>query len=170
MGSHLSMQLTKTMGTKHIYPVFKAEIDAQGKMVIINRERMGQFIRRYPGKTMGVTIKPYRKPRGRQEEKYYHAVPKMLVAEAMDLEPEEAHAFLCKLFLTIEEMKIINGKEVRYTRVRGSSELDSVQYSDFNRSIRMWASLPTGDNGLNQTSGLELYIPEPNEADYENYF
>jgi len=34
----------------------------------------------------------------------------------------------------------------------------------------MWASLPTGDNGLNQTSGLELYIPEPNEADYENYF
>lgn len=158
------------MGTKHIYPVFKGEVDDKGKMTILRKKKMAEYIARYAGKTLGVTIKPYKKPRGRQEEKYYHAVPKMMVAEAMDLEPEDAHAFLCKLFLTVEEMKVINGKEVRYTRVRSSTELDSKQYSEWNRKIRMWASLPTGDHGLNQTSGLELYIPEPNEADYEDYF
>src|SRR5690606_13376169 len=103
----------------------KAQVNEQGKLHIERRDKLDEFLLRYTGKTLGVTIKPYRKPRSRQEEKYYHAVPKMMVAEAMDMEPEEAHHFLCTLFLKIEEMKVINGKEVRYTRVRSTTELDS---------------------------------------------
>lgn len=158
------------MGTKHIYPVWKATIDKNGKLYIKDREKMDLWMMNYTEKEMGVTIKPYRKNRSRQQEKYYHAVPKVMVAEEMGIAPEEAHDFLCKLFLTVEESKEINGKLVRYERVKSTTELDTIQYNEFCKNIRQWASLPTQDHGLDRDSGLELYIPEPNEADYENYF
>lgn len=159
------------MATKHIYPTFKSRVSEDGKVLIEDRERFDKHARNYAGnENMAIILKPYRKPRSRQEEKYYHAVPKVMVAEAMDIEPEEAHEFLCKLFLTVEEKAVVNGKEVRYTRTKSTTELDDKQYREFWQRVIKWASLPTQDYGLDVNSGLELYIPEPNEADYEDYF
>jgi len=159
------------MATKHIYPNWPATIDSRGKIHIKEKEKFDQFTALYAGnENMSVTVKPYRKARSRQEEKYYHAVPKMMIAEAMDIEPEQAHEFLCKMFLTTEETAIVAGKKIRYNRVKSTTELDDKQYREFLTRINRWASLPTGDDGLNQDSGLSLYIPDPNEADYENYY
>lgn len=157
------------MATKHIYPTWRAEIDFNGKLQIEDQEKFEQFSAIYAGrKDMGVVLKPFRKDRSRQEEKYYHAVTKMMVAEAMDLEPEQAHEFLCGMFLKTEESAVINGKTVRYNRTRSTTELDDKEYRDFWTRVNRWASLPTGNEGLNHDSGLGIYIPDPNECDYSN--
>ena len=160
------------MGTKHIYPTWPTTIDSQGKIHIKDRQKFDQFASLYAGKEdMGITLKPFRKNRSRQEEKYYHAVPKMMIAEAMDIEPEQAHEFLCRMFLTTEESTVVNGKKIRYNRTRSTTELDDKEYRDFWTRVNRWASLPTGNDGLNYDSGLGLYIPDPNECDYSNgYF
>lgn len=159
------------MATKHLYPVWKVSITPTGEIVHQDPEGWESFKAIYvENDTMGLVLKPYRKSRSRQEEKYYHAVPKMMVAEAMDIEPEQAHDFLCRLFLTTEESTVINGKTLRYNRVKSTTELDDKQYREFWTRVNQWASLPTGDNGLDHDSGLGIYIPDPNEADYENYY
>jgi len=159
------------MATKHIYPTWPATIDSRGQIIIKDRQKFDNFASLYAGKeNMGITLKPFRKSRSRQEEKYYHAVPKMLIAEAMDIEPEQAHEFLCKMFLTVEESTVIDGNKVRYTRTRSTTELDDKQYRDYWTRVNRWASLPTGDDGLDLDSGLGLYIPDPNEADWESYY
>ena len=159
------------MATKHIHPTWRAEVSDEGKLTIQERERFDRYVERYAGKdNMAVIVKPYRKSKSRQEERYYHAVPKMMIAEAMDMTPEEAHQFLCDMFLTEEKSVTVNGQKMRYTRTKSTTELNDAEYHDFvfERVLR-WASLPTGD-GLDQNSGLGLYIPLPNEVDYENYF
>jgi len=159
------------MATKHIYPTWPATISSTGQILIKDRNKFDEFASLYAGKeNMGITLKPFRKSRSRQEEKYYHAVPKMLIAEAMDIEPEQAHEFLCKMFLTVEESTTIDGKKVRYTRTRSTTELDDKQYREYWTRVNRWASLPTSDDGLNLDSGLGLYIPDPNEADWESYY
>jgi hypothetical protein len=158
------------MGTKHIYPTWRTKITEDGKILIDKRQEFDKYALNYSGnENMAIILKPYRKSRSRQEEKYYHAVVKTMVAEAMDIEPEQAHEFLCKMFLTKEEKSKVNGKDMRYKRVMSTTELNDRQYRDFWQRIVKWASLPTQDYGLDQESGLEIYIPEPNEADYEEY-
>ena len=159
------------MGIKHIYPVFRAKVDASGRVLIEDREAFDNYARQYCEKeNMSIILKPYRKQRSRQEEKYYHAVTKMMIAEALGMYPEEAHTFLCNLLLTIEESKVINGKTVRFKRTRSTTELDNVEYQDFWKRANQWASLPTQDGGLDIDSGLGLYIPDPNEADWEGQY
>lgn len=159
------------MGTKHIYPTWPVDIDPNGKVEVKDKEQFEVYARNYAGnEKMKIVLKPFNKARSRQEEKYYHAVTKTMVAEAMDIEPEEAHEFLCRLLLTVEETAEVNGKKIRYTRTKSTTELDDEQYRDFWQRANRWASLPTQDYGLDINSGLEIYIPDPNEADYSNYF
>ena len=134
------------MATKHIYPTWPVTIDPNGIVEVKDKERFEEFARIYAGnERMKIVLKPFNKARSRQEEKYYHAVTKTMVAEAMDLEPEQAHEFLCKLLLTVEESTEINGKTVRYTRTKSTTELDDVQYRDFWQRANRWASFPSHD-------------------------
>ena len=90
-----------------------------------------------------------------------------MIAEAMSVEDQEAHELLKSLFLKREE-RSANGK-FRYTRIMSTTELDDGAYREYWEKCMRWASLPTNPSGLSIDSGLELYIPEPNEVDYENY-
>jgi hypothetical protein len=91
-----------------------------------------------------------------------------MIAEAMSSTVQEAHEFLTKLFLTIVERKVINGKVIRIQRTRSTTELDDKQYDEYIfKDVVPWASLPTLEDGLNINSGLELFIPLPNEVEYD---
>lgn len=115
-----------------------------------------------------LTIKRKIKGRSRQEEKYYYAVPVKFVAEAMDITREEAHEFLKNLLLR-EETSIMlgDGTFVRYERTMSTTELSDARYREYWKDVIQWAALPTEDDGLSRTSGLGIYIPDPNEVDWE---
>jgi hypothetical protein len=171
-----------TLKQKEVVPVFKGDVSEDGKLYIKEREEFDTHLAtQFAGQPVELTVRKPRKPRSRAEEKYYHAVVKKYVAEAMSIEDDEAHYFLRQLFLTVEETaervvyeKTDKGYErkvelIRYERVMSTTELSRKEYDAFIKKCRDWASLPTEDTGLSQTSGLSTYIPEPNEVDYDGW-
>jgi len=151
---------------RKIYPKWKAI--ARGGRLYFDRE--GDFSSHLiplDGKTLQVIVKPYSKSRSRQEEKFYHAVVVRMVAEAMSITDQEAHEFMKSLFLATEE-RVASGK-FRYTRILSTTELNDKAYRDYWDKCIRWAALPTNASGLDQSSGLALYVPYPNEVDYKDY-
>lgn len=154
-----------TLREKKIYPKWEAEVKGN-KVVFKDRETFDTHLVPYEGKPVHVIVKDVSKDRSRQEEKFYHAVVVRMVAEEMFITDEEAHQFLKKMFLTIEE-KTKGG--YRYTRVLSTTELSDKAYRKYWGDCIKWAAQPTLEDGLNAQSGLSLYIPDPNSVDYENY-
>lgn len=150
-----------------IYPIWMVGV-SNNKVIFKEREAFDKHLIPYEGNLdMQLIIRPRAKDRSRQEEKYYHAVPVRLIAEAMDITRPEAHDFLKRMFLKVEESKELpDGRVVRWERVRSTTELSDKEYREFWEQIIKWAALPTKDEGLDHDSGLELYIPYPNEVDY----
>lgn len=140
-----------------------------GEIVIRDQQAFDSFLIPYEGKeNLQLVIKRKVKTRSRQEEKFYHAVPVKFVAEAMDITREEAHEFLKNMLLRTEERMVTeDGKVVRYERTMSTTELGDQAYREYWGDVIKWASLPTDDGGLSRTSGLGIYIPEPNEVDWD---
>lgn len=118
------------------------------------------------GKEADLILKKRIKERSRQEEKYFHAVVCAMVAEEMGIAPQEAKEILKELFLKTEE---VSPEGYRYERTMSTTELSDERYRKFvfEECVR-WAALPTGEEGIDIGHGLELFIPEPGEIDYEN--
>lgn len=144
-------------------PKWKVHI-VNNRLVFEDRDRFDEYLIPLEGKTMDLVIKKPVEPRSRKEEKYYHSVVKPMVAEEMSIEPEEAHEFLRGLLLRVEEN---HEKYGRYERVKSTTELNKQEYQEYWRRVIKWAALPTKDYGLGLDSGLGLYIPDPNECDYD---
>ena len=139
------------------------------KVVIKDEDSFNKHLIPLEGRdNLQLTIKRKIKGRSRQEEKYYYAVPVKFVAEAMDITREEAHEFLKNLLLR-EETSIMlgDGTFVRYERTMSTTELSDVRYREYWKDVIQWAALPTEDDGLHRTSGLGIYIPDPNEVEWE---
>lgn len=151
---------------KKIYPKWRATAKS-GRLVIENDEAFANHLVPYEGKDLIVIVRPFFKDRSRQEEKYYHSVVVEMVAEKMEITHDEAHNFLRSMFLRVED-RSSDGK-YRYERIMSTTELNDKAYREYWQNCVRWAALPTEPDGLSQDSGLELYIPEPNEVDYSSW-
>lgn len=153
------------MSEKKFYPKWNVVVK-KGKIVFEDREGFDVHLIPLEGKEMHIILKDRTTDRSRQEEKYYHAVVVRMIAEEMCVTEQETHEFLKKMFLTVEE-KSNNG--YRYERVQSTTELTDKSYREYWKKCQRWAALPTGDEGLGPDSGLNLYIPDPNEVDYSTF-
>lgn len=154
------------LSEKKIYPNWKVKIQ-NGKVVFEDREKFDQHLIPMEGKEKYLIVKDISKSRSRQEEKFYRAVVVNMVAEEMSIEAEEAHNMLKKMFL-VEYEETSSG--YRYTRVQSTTELSDKAYREYWGKCISWAALPTKhEGGISPDSGLGLYIPMPNEVNYEDY-
>lgn len=160
--------MPKQLKDKTITPTWNCGV-INNDVVVEDQKGFHNFLNKFEGKTnLQLVIKRKVKPRSRQEEKYYHSVVVRMVADAMSLEDEEAHDFLKKMFLRTEERhQLANGKIIRYERTGSTTDLGDAAYRQYWQKIQRWAVKPTGPDGLGPDSGLGLYIPDPNEADWE---
>lgn len=163
------------MGLKEnkVYPRWRALVGTDGKLYIKDRETFDKHLIPYIAKEVDVIVKDPVSDRSRQEEKYYHAVVCARVGEALSITRREAHEFLARMFLTVEEKTELPDKRtLRYTRVMSTTELGDKRYDHYVfKECVPWASLPTPEEGeeLDHEHGLGIYIPLPNEVDYEQY-
>jgi len=151
---------------RKIYPKWKA-VARGGRLYYDDEGRFSKHLIPYETKELQVIVKPYSKSRSRQEEKFYHAVPVRMVAEAMDISDQEAHELLRRLHLKTEE-RSKDGK-YRYERIMSTTELNDKAYREYWEKCIHWAALPTKPSGLSQDSGLSLYIPYPREVSYKDW-
>lgn len=143
--------------------------DNGGRIHFLDREAFDRHLVPLIGmENMELIVQRASKARSRQEEKYYRGVVCQLVAETLSITRQEAHALLMGMFNTITERKTLpDGRVLRYSRVLSSTELDDKQFDEYIfQKVIPWAALPTQDEGLGPESGLDLYIPLPNEVDY----
>jgi len=150
----------------HYVPRWAVRVEKDGKVIFIDPEGWKAYKRSYGGREGDIILKDKVKDRSRHEEKYYYGVVVKAVAEKMDIGRKEAHEFMAGMFLTVEK-KSPTG--FRYTKVLSTTELGDKRYHKyiFDECLP-WAALPTKDTGLAEDSGLGLYIPKPNEVDYED--
>ena len=155
---------------RKVYPKFTATQYA-GRLIIENNNSFNAYLVSLGNKQLDVIVKPKTKDRSTQENKYYYGVVVRSIAEFMCIDDHEAHEFLKGLFLTTTEQKeIADGKTIIYERVLSITELSDVAFREYWKKCVNWAALPTDEEtGLNITSGLGLYIPLPNEVDFENW-
>lgn len=153
---------------RSVVPAWECRI-VNGKVIIRDREDFDKYVLPFEGKeNMQLILKKKVKSRSRKEEKYYHAVPVKFVAEEMNITREEAHEFLKNMFLKSEERIVTDdGKVIRYERTLSTTELGDQAYREYWNKVVQWAALPTEDGGLSPTSGLGLFIPMPNEAEWD---
>jgi hypothetical protein len=150
---------------KNIVPKWNVDVRQNGEIIFRDPDSWKRYKIPFHGKPAQLILKKVTKLRSRQEEKFYHAVVVRMVAEAMEVSRDDAHEFLKDMFLKREE-KTPTG--MRYKRILSTTELSDAAYREYWEQCIRWAALPTKDEGLGPDSGLELYIPYPNEVDYEN--
>lgn len=153
------------MKERNFYPNWHIEIQ-KGKILFEQRKEFDDYLVRMDGKKLDLIIKPRVKDRSRQEEKYYYGVVVKMISEEMDTEPKVVHEMLKGWFL--RELKD-DGKGRKYERVLSITELTDKAFREYWKKCQTWAALPTAEDGLGPESGLQLYIPNPNEVDYSNY-
>lgn len=140
-----------------------------GELIFKDRQAFESSLLPFEGKeNLQLVLKRKIKSRSRQEEKYYHAVVVRMIAAEMELPDQEVHELLKRMFLRTEERhELEDGRVIRYERTMSTTELGDKAYREYWQQVQRWASLPTKDDGLGPDSGLGLYIPDPNEADWD---
>lgn len=158
----------KQLKDRQVVPAWDCSV-FNNEVIIKDRDAFDKHLIPFEGKeNLQLILKRKVKGRSRQEEKFYHAVPVMFVAEAMDITRDEAHEFLKSLLLRQEEsVMLADGTFVRYERILSTTELSDRAYREYWEDVIRWAALPTLDDGLHRGSGLGLYIPYPNEVDWQ---
>jgi hypothetical protein len=162
--------MTTQKHERKIYPKFRAKVNG-GRLYFEDEGLFSKGLFPYEGKEVDVIVKPPVKDRSPHEHKYYFAVPIPMIADAMGTSKEDAHELLTHMFLReFECHKNSEGKTVKYTRTLSITELSDKAFHEYVfEQVLPWAALPTLDTGLSKESGLELYIPSPNEADFSTY-
>lgn len=137
-----------------IIPVWYGEVDGRGQIVYDRAPELRQYLAKiatHQNRGVQVVIKKRKRQRSKNQNDYYWAVIVDMVAEAMGITPKQANEFLKSEFLTVGIER--NGK--RWEVTRSSSDLSTVEFEEYCQNCRMWASAELG-----------IYIPEPNEAEW----
>ncbi len=153
------------MKEREFYKIWNIEVH-NGKILFEQKKEFEESLVRLDGKKLHMIVKPRVKDRSRQEEKFYRGVVVQMIAREMDTEPGVVHRMLADWFLREEE---VDSKGRRFERTLSTTELSDKAYRDYWKKCQKWAALPTGPGGLGPESGLQLYVPDPNEVDYSNY-
>ncbi len=154
-----------------LYPIWRAHVDTSGVLYVTDAKNFDIYLEKFKDKDVLVTVKRVSKDRSNKEERYCWRVVYELIAQAMETSREEAHELCKTLFLTEEESTTLkDGRVIRYKRTKSTTELNDKEYHTYIfEKVIPWAALPTEDTGLGQNSGLGIYIPLPNEVDYDQF-
>lgn len=124
----------------------------KGKVKFSNLELFNQDLRNYEGKEAYIIIKPYRKNRSDNQNRYYWGVIIKILSDEFGFEPDEMHEVLKQKFLVAETLRI--GKE-DFIITKPTHNRNTTEFEDYLSHIRTWASTEMG-----------IFIPEPNSVEY----
>ena len=126
--------------------IFKGKVE-KGKLIIENSKEYNLFVWSLNNKNIELTLGKPSKKRSNQENRYYWGVVLRLLSDQTGYTENEMHDALRLLFLR-DNTKII-------PTLLSTALLNTIQFEEYMSKIRIWAS-----------TELSVYIPEPNEIDY----
>lgn len=129
--------------------IFTGKVDDSGTLIVDQTDKLSKWLHFLSGNDVEITVKKPVKRRSSGQNGYYWGVVVDKISEAMGLTPDETHEFLKRKFL--KEDVTVDGKVYHLTR--DSSSINTVEWEDFMKNCRVWASHEFG-----------LWIPKPNEV------
>ena len=134
------------MGSKHLAHI------KNGKVTFQNKELFEDHLLSHEGKTVVITVGEQKKRRSLNLNSYYWAVVVKLLADETGFSNDEMHEVLKSMFLRTR-YKI---KGVWIDGTKSTTKVSNKEMVEFLDEVKRFAS-----------TTLSLYIPDPNEVDYE---
>ena len=134
------------MGSKHLAFIKNGNVTYQ------NKELFDDHMLSYEGKTVVITVGEQKKRRSLNLNSYYWAVVVKLLSEETGYDKDEMHEVLKSMFLRTRYQ--IKGVWVDSTKP--TTKLTHKEMSEFIEEVKRFASTTLG-----------VYIPDPNEVEYE---
>jgi hypothetical protein len=132
-------------------PKFNGKVAENGVLYFDDREAVIAHQRLLIGKRVVVSIKPFRKNRSNEQNRYYWGIVIKMIGDycgyRLPDDLEELHNELKRRFLPW------HGDKIRITR--STATLNSVEFEKYLSQLRQWASVELG-----------IAIPKPNEIDF----
>ena len=123
-----------------------------GKITFQNREQFDKDLSNNEGKNVYITIREQKNRRSLNLNSYYWAVVVRLVSNETGYDNEEAHEILKSMFLRTRYQI----KGIWVDGMKSTTKLSNQEMTEYIEEIKRFAS-----------SSLGLYIPDPNEVEYE---
>jgi|TARA_R100000084_G_scaffold55942_1_gene23571 hypothetical protein len=123
-----------------------------GKVTFQNREQFDNDVSGNEGKNVYITIREQKNRRSLNLNSYYWAVVVKLVSVETGYDKEEAHEILKSMFLRTKYQI----KGIWVDGMKSTTKLSNQEMIDYIDEVKRFAS-----------SSLGLYIPDPNEVEYE---
>tara|TARA_Y100001973_G_scaffold91274_1_gene139743 strand:+ start:500 stop:904 length:405 start_codon:yes stop_codon:yes gene_type:complete len=123
-----------------------------GKITFQNREQFDKDLSNNEGKNVYITIREQKNRRSLNLNSYYWAVVVRLVSNETGYDKEEAHEILKSMFLRTRYQI----KGIWVDGMKSTTKLSNQEMTEYIEEIKRFAS-----------SSLGLYIPDPNEVEYE---
>lgn len=124
-----------------------------GKFVPENPEYFRNIFQNFEGKRITMTINRFKKPRSDEQSNYYWGVIVKMISEETGEEKDAVHESLKALFLTEVRYVRVNKRLVKFTKVKGTSALDTIEFNEYQEHCRKWAAEFLGIN-----------IPDPTQC------
>tara|TARA_R100000808_G_C2092697_1_gene112500 strand:+ start:79 stop:483 length:405 start_codon:yes stop_codon:yes gene_type:complete len=134
------------MGSRHLAFIKNGNVTYQ------NKELFDDHMLSYEGKTVVITVGEQKKRRSLNLNSYYWAVVVKLLSDETGYDKDEMHEVLKSMFLRTRYQ--IKGVWVDSTK--STTKLTHKEMSEFIEEVKRFASTTLG-----------VYIPDPNEVEYE---
>jgi hypothetical protein len=128
--------------TSHVHEV------RGGLLVPVDPSAWTLALTKLDGKRVTVEVSPWRKSRSAQQNRYLHGVVIPILGEHLGYYADEMRAALAHKFLSVIDER--NG----LMRIRGTSDLTTVEFEEFMSRVRQWAGEEMG-----------VFVPLPGEYD-----
>lgn len=139
------------MSDSRVIPIFRATVDQEGQLKILDLSRWRGYLARLKGREVSVRVDLERAGRSLKANAYLWGVCYAILAEWSGHEREEIHEAMKGRFLRGRRVVLPNGEVME---VAGSTkDLDSAGFAEFVQKVKRFAA----ENGC--------YIPEPDEVD-----
>lgn len=130
-------------------PTITAEV-REGRLLIDSSEGL-RAIAKLEGRRVTMEVEPWRKSRSAQQNRYFHGVVLAILGEHCGYHKDEMRAALAHKFLSDIDDR------TGLMRIRGTSELNTVEFEEFMARVRQWAGEELG-----------VAIPLPHEYDVQD--
>ena len=127
-------------------PIFHGKVTDDGTFQPFNSLGLREHVASLAGKFVEVIIRPERKQRSGEQNRYYHGVVVKILAEHCGYTPAEMHDALRVKFLSEQSGELL--------KVRSTTDLTTKEFEEYAEQIRVWASAELG-----------CFVPLPNEAE-----
>jgi hypothetical protein len=117
-----------------------------GVLVPVDPAAWSVALAKLNGKRVTIELAPWRKSRSDAQHRYYWGVVVALLSEHCGYNKHEMGDALAAKFLGAPD------ERTGLLRIRGTSELSTVEFEDYMAAVRTWAG-----------SALGVFVPQPNE-------